>query len=410
LGIDHATRKINASDFEPPMAELPFEEAVSFMQSRIPMSKKEWTDIIEPKLRFRAFTVARLSQLDYIDTARQVISNALETGKGVAETYKQWQSIKTLIQDDAMSLRPGYWENVYRTNTQMSYTAGKLMQYRNNPPPAWRLLVVDDSRTSDICRALVHSGKTSIAISSDHPFWNSVGFPPYHFQCRTGLQAVSKSEIEAGAEIENPSMQNMSFKPMEGFGGNPLEKESWWMMTEAMAKRAEKYGVDGDIIKMAINLGMENYAMKMLRGYKTFFHFDNGGYVKKAKLANPGKENIIVKGTPQETDEFGAAKRAAEAGHRVYFLPRVQLSGISDLDIILNNNLADIKHIFTPTERAIRGALDKAKNQGATAVLMEIVTPDLTPTYVKTVIKKHIGTRLKYVVVNQNGMVDVVKK
>jgi hypothetical protein len=65
--MDHAARKINMADKEIP--PLPFEEAVSFMKSRIPMTKTEWNGL-EPKLRFRAFTVARLAQVDYIDTVR----------------------------------------------------------------------------------------------------------------------------------------------------------------------------------------------------------------------------------------------------------------------------------------------------------------------------------------------------
>jgi len=248
--MDHVSRKLNAGDEEIP--PLPFEEAVSFMKSRIPVTKAEWNEL-EAKLRFRAFTVARLAQCDYIEAARQVLYRAIESGKGIAETYKQWQSLQTLVQDDAMKLRPGYWENVFRTNTQTAYTAGKLMQFRDNPPPAWRLLIIDDSRTSDICRGLLQEGRRDIAIASDHPFWKEFGFPSYHYQCRTGLQAVYKSEIEDGAVIENPDMDEMRarFKPMDGFGGNPLEKESWWMMTEGMAKRASRYGIDGDIIKMA---------------------------------------------------------------------------------------------------------------------------------------------------------------
>jgi len=58
MGMDHATRKINAADTEIP--PLPFEEAVSFMKGRVPMTKTEWNEL-EPKLRFRAFTVARLA-------------------------------------------------------------------------------------------------------------------------------------------------------------------------------------------------------------------------------------------------------------------------------------------------------------------------------------------------------------
>jgi hypothetical protein len=220
MGMDHARNKLDMADGDiPPVA---FKEAVTFMKNRVPVTRAEW-DALEPKLRFRAFTVARLAQLDYIDTARQVLTKALETGKGTAETYKQWQAIQTLVQDDALQLRPGYWENVFRTNTQTAYVAGKLTQFQNNPPPAWRLLIVDDSRTSDICRGLIREGKDDLALASDHPFWKTFGFPPYHYQCRTGLQAVYQSQIDHGAQVENPTMESLrgQFKPMKGFGGNP---------------------------------------------------------------------------------------------------------------------------------------------------------------------------------------------
>ncbi len=184
MGMEHALRKIDTADTEiPPLA---FEEAVSFMKSKIPMAKSEWNDL-EPKLRFRAFTVARLAQMDFIEAARGRISGAMEKGESIAQV---WSDIKSIAESDGgFGLRPGYWENVFRTNTQTAYTAGKLMRFQNNPPPAWRLLIIDDDRTSDICRGLMLNGKRDIAMPSNHPFWKTFGFPPYHFQCRTGLQA-----------------------------------------------------------------------------------------------------------------------------------------------------------------------------------------------------------------------------
>ena len=255
FGMDHALRGVALAEIPP----LPFEDAVSFMRSRVPVTRAEW-NTLEPKLRFRAFTVARLAQLDYIDTARQILYRAMEFGKGVAETYRQWQTLRTLARDNAMELRPGYWENVFRTNTQTAYTAGKLMQFQNNPPPAWRLLIVEDSRTSDICRGLLSSGKQSLTLASNHPFWAAFGYPPYHYQCRTGLQAVYQSEIEAGTEVDNPTMKNLRgrFKPMKGFGGNPLDKESWWMMTENMALRARRYGIFNEVESFARSNGLHN--------------------------------------------------------------------------------------------------------------------------------------------------------
>ena len=345
LGMDHALRKLNAADGEIP--PLPFEEAVSFMKSRIPVTKAEW-NALELKLRFRAFTVARLAQCDYIDAARQVLYKAIESGKGVAETCKQWQTLQTLVQDDAMKLRPGYWENVFRTNTQTAYTAGKLMQFKDNPPPAWRLLIIDDGRTSDICRGLLREGRRDIAMASDHPFWKEFGFPTYHYQCRTGLQAVYKSEIEAGAVVENPDMEDMRarFKPMDGFGGNPLEKESWWKLTDGMIERATKYGIWPDILQQATDLDMISYQKELLRGYTHIYDGKKGGYVQQAKNWEYSKK------------EMDAAKESADDGHKIYLLPRSQ--NAKSPDMLIDNKIGEIKHQEKPTATSIATELRKA--------------------------------------------------
>jgi hypothetical protein len=357
MGMDHASRKLDAADMIIP--SLSFEDAVSFMKSRVPVTKAEWNDL-EPKLHFRAFTVARLAQCDYIDTARQVLYKSLETGKGVAETYKQWQTLQTLVEDDAMKLRPGYWENVFRTNTQTAYTAGKLMPFRNNPPPAWRLLVIDDSRTSDICRGLIRGGKQDITLSSDHPFWGTFGFPPYHYQCRTGLQAVYKSEIDDGAVVENPPMDDLRtrFKPMEGFGGNPLDLESWWMMTENMALRAAHYGIFNEIESFARENGLYNFAMNLVRGKDAAQLIGTNYSARKAALATP---------LPKE---LHAARILEENGYTVFFTPENKTKKMKNYDAIIDGRLGDFKRLESFTK--IRKRLNEADKQRASVVCLEL--------------------------------------
>jgi SPP1 gp7 family putative phage head morphogenesis protein len=343
MGMEHTSRKLYAADEEIP--PLKFEEAVSFMKSRIPMTKTEWNNL-EPKLRFRAFTVARLTQLDYIEAARGKLVSAMEKGEGYAST---WKDIKAIAAEDgALNFRPGYWENVYRTNTQTAYTAGKLMQFKDNPPPAWRLLIIDDERTSDICRGLMRDGKQSLVLSSDHPFWETFGFPPYHFQCRTGLQAVYKSEIGQGTIVENPSMKSFKkqFEPMEGFGGNSLDKESWWKITTAMIERATKYGIWPDILQQTADLDMISYQKELLKGYTHVYEGQNGGYVQKAKNWEYSKK------------EMDAAKELADDGHKIYLLPRSQIN--KSADMIIDNKIGEIKHQKAPGASSISTEIRKA--------------------------------------------------
>ena len=348
FGMDHALRGVDLAEIPP----LRFEEAAAFMRGRVPVTRAEW-NALEPKLRFRAFTVARLAQLDHIDTARQVLSRAMESGKGVAETYRQWQMLRTLARDNAMELRPGYWENVFRTNTQTSYTAGKLMQFQNNPPPAWRLLVVEDSRTSDICRGLLSAGKQSLTLASDHPFWAGFGYPPYHYQCRTGLQAVYQSEIDDGAEVDNPAMENLRarFKPMKGFGGNPLDNGNYWMMTPSMFERGLRYGVISEF-NMLDNI-VANFN-SVWKGYKR--ERIGRGWIdihKKARSSTEFENNYAV------------AKKMAASGDRIKMLPIHNTPHWKNPDFLKNASLWELETCVgsrSSVDRAIRNGQNQAPN------------------------------------------------
>jgi DNA-binding protein Fis len=371
MGMDHARNKLTMADTEIPA--LPFEEAFAFMKSRVPFTKTEW-NALEPKLRFRAFTVARLAQLDYIDTARQVLTKALETGKGTAETYKQWQAIQTLVQDDAMRLRPGYWENVFRTNTQTAYVAGKLMQFQNNPPPAWRLLIIDDSRTSDICRGLIREGKNDLVMASDHPFWKTFGFPPYHYQCRTGIQAVYQSQINHGVQVENPTIETLQgqFKPMKGFGGNPVENGNYWMMTPNMFERGLKYGVINEF----------NFMDNIVSDFESVWR----GY--RREVTEKGWIDIHEKarGSGEFDKNYAVAKKLAADGDHIKMLPVYHAENWKSPDYLINASLWELESPRgspSSIDHAIRDGQNQAPN-----LIVQVPETANRPTVLRTIFNR----------------------
>ena len=259
LGLIHAEeenpdRKINAAD-ETEIPAVPFNEAMQFLKSKVPMSKAEWLEL-EPKLRFRAFTVAQLGSAEVVDKAKQILLKSFEKGGG---TYSDtWEELKKKVNVNALDIKPGYWENVFRTNTQSAYIAGKLQQYENSNVAAYQLMVIEDGRTSKICRHLLTASGYGMIISVDHPFWKKYGFPPYHFQCRTSIRAIWPSQVgKLGNMVENPTMKSLSkFKVQEGFGGNPLDKESWWRMTASMLNRIAEYNLAEDLLSFAKQNGI----------------------------------------------------------------------------------------------------------------------------------------------------------
>lgn len=341
---------------------LPFEEAVSTLKGKIPLSKKEW-NTIEPKLRFRAFTVARLSEIDYIEAVRGRLLSALENGEGFA---KSWTDIKSIVDaNGSYEWKPGYWETVYRTNVQGCYVSGKLMQYEKTSPPAYQLFIIDDDRTTHICRSLLTSSGHGIAMPKEHPFWRIYGFPPYHFSCRTSIRAVRRSEIGKTIQVENPSMDNLrkSFNPMKGFGGNPLEKESWWKLTDGMIQRAEKYGIIGDILQQAHDLGMTNYQVEILKGYTRLTEFKNGGYLEVAKNSAFSR---------QEIDD---ATELAKDGNQIYMLPR---NNMKSPDMIINNEIGEMKRQTKPEWTSIKNEVNEAgRSQHARTIIIHAL-PEMT--------------------------------
>lgn len=233
-------KEINAADDEIP--PIKFEEAVKFLEQKMPITKDEWK-LLEPKARFRAFTVAKLGSATLIDTVKHQLLGVLEDGKGYAEF---WNRIKQTVENDVSKIKPGYWETVFRTNTQSAYVAGKLQQFENSGVAAYQLMVIEDVRTSRICRNLLNkSSGYGIILPVKHPFWQKYGFPPYHFNCRSSIRGVWPSQVgKIGNVVENPTMKSLKiFKPQGDFGGNPLIDGSWWELTKGQIEQANEFGV-----------------------------------------------------------------------------------------------------------------------------------------------------------------------
>lgn len=252
LGMIHADeerprKEINAADDEIP--PIKFEEAVEFLKRKVPITKAEWLSV-EPKARFRAFTVAKLGSATLIDTVKQQLLGVLEDGKGYAEF---WNRIKQTVENDVSKIKPGYWETVFRTNTQTAYVAGKLQQFENSGVAAYQLMVIEDVRTSQICRNLLNKNSGyGIILPVEHPFWQKYGFPPYHFNCRSSIRGVWPSQVgKIGNVVENPTMKSLKvFKPQGDFGGNPLVKGSWWELTAGQIEQAKELGIVDVLLKL----------------------------------------------------------------------------------------------------------------------------------------------------------------
>lgn len=247
MGLDSAVRK---AEFDEPSAEdienMPYHEAVEYLKKRDVIKKVDY-DSLSDKMRFRAFTASRIADGDLLKKLNAEMIASVNDGKGLQDFLSL---TKTDILDKiGMGAGSGwYYETVYRTNVQTAYNVGRAMGFAEDKPLALELVIIDDSRTSDICRQ--YAGKRFI-LPYDHPFWQT-HWPPFHFNCRTTIRAIyDESELP-----ENWSNPKDIEDANNGFGAYPLAGDDWWEELSSQVARAKEYGLQGEILGAKVALGV----------------------------------------------------------------------------------------------------------------------------------------------------------
>lgn len=251
MGMDHVSNDIELADIFKLVPEpVPFDEAIKMMSSRVSLSKKKYSEL-ESQLRFRAFTVARLTRYDSIEMIRKLLVRNLAQGGTVEDFWKNATHHDLMLKLGVSKSNPWYWENVYRTNIQTDYNAGRALQFKQSPVEYYEFIGIKDSRQTPICR--VRSG---VIRPSKDPFW-SVNWPPLHFSCRSTIRGVRKEEFKNfGLKLTAPGALKGVEPVQKGFGGNPIDTGSFYKLTPEMRKRAKQYGVLGEIESMGKELGV----------------------------------------------------------------------------------------------------------------------------------------------------------
>lgn len=241
IGIDNAVSGNRFADEAEDIAELPFYEAVEYLRKKDVLPAKKYYELSD-KARFRAFTLSRIADGDVMQRVKDMLAQNVSEGGGLGEFLKKTD--EEIMQGCGLGGSGGgwYWENVYRTNVQTAYNAGRAIGYEAVPPIALELVGINDARQTAVCRRLTQPPVRRLYTDE---FWRT-HWPPFHFGCRTTVRAIyDAQELEEHPVTGVPDGE----EPAKGFGRYPITSGSWWRELKSMAARAQKYGVQQEIAR-----------------------------------------------------------------------------------------------------------------------------------------------------------------
>lgn len=194
-----------------------FKDAVDFFRRKVPMTDAQF-DRMAKRSRDRAFTVADVTNLQVLNDVWKSLDRAIDRGTDFG-TWKE--AVGPALREAWAGDKPGRLENIFRTNVQSAYNAGRWFEM-NEPDtleirPYFRYAALLDPRTSRICRPL-----DGIVLPASSVFWQN-HVPPLHYQCRSTIISLTD---EQAAEAGGVKKKAPDVAPLDGFGKAP-DKETW---------------------------------------------------------------------------------------------------------------------------------------------------------------------------------------
>lgn len=259
-GYYHAqklTGEINLSD----NFKTKFEEAINHLKSMVPLKKEEFNKL-SAHLKYRAFTIAKVSSEDLINKVKQIYTKTLEEGKTKAQTLQEVHKILPNLTANHLSTH-------YNNNVMIAYNAGRIRHFKDSKAVQYLMYnAILDGHTTNLCRKL-----HGIVKPKDDPFWDKF-YPPNHHNCRSVVYPVHKSQfgkkisyIEADEETGELHRKKIKIKPSKlspkiilkdtilsaefQFRGNP--EKAIYEIPDSIIDRSIKYGIIEDLIKSAKN-------------------------------------------------------------------------------------------------------------------------------------------------------------
>lgn len=215
-------------NFRAPMAETVFdlkpEAALNAFRAKGLKPTFAWQDMLGDE-HARAFTVAKMMDVDLLDDTRQLLDRAIDEGMNlrwfkdnlISELQaKGWWGKKGMI--DPLTGNPVMaqlgssrrLETIFRTNMQTGYSIGSWegIQQAKEAMPYLMYDALDDHRTRP-----EHAAWDNLILPVDDPWWDT-HHPTNGWNCRCGTIQYSKKQLDrAGKTVDkSPKMEHYTWE------------------------------------------------------------------------------------------------------------------------------------------------------------------------------------------------------
>lgn len=228
---------------------LPPDKAIEYFERKGWSISFRWRDTWRGA-HSRAFTVAGAMKMDILESIREELQTALKEGRTFASFKKDliptlkklgWWGKTEILDPQTGELRdidvtPWRLRNIYRTNMQTSYMAGRHAFHESvkDRRPYWQYVAIIDASTRP-----AHELRNGTVLNADDPWWDD-NYPPNGWGCRCRVRSLSQRAVD---RRDLTVMDGREFGDVaeEGWDYNP-GKEAWKPDTNDYSKEvAEQY-------------------------------------------------------------------------------------------------------------------------------------------------------------------------
>jgi SPP1 gp7 family putative phage head morphogenesis protein len=215
------------------------EQAIAYFSGKGLKPTYSYLDMIGEQ-HDRAFTVAKMMDLDLLKTVQDKLQLALQNGESLQSFKKNLQPIledagwwgkKGILNPDGSTTTiqlgsSSRLDTIYRTNMQSAYAAGRWKDITETADTFPYLMydAVDDGITR-----IDHAAMDNKVFPINHPFW-TYAYPPNGYNCRCGVIQMDSDIMEQyglklGGDVPPLKFVDFNFQSNAGIGFDDILKE-----------------------------------------------------------------------------------------------------------------------------------------------------------------------------------------